>query len=91
MADFEFPEDFTALNDEELTEALAGSVEAFDAKSQSTCISAKGLECPRTLAAGIESICAQQAARHQAAAAEIDAWSRRSAGAGPSRLSNLKE
>ena len=76
MADFEFPEDITALNDEDLSTALAGAVEAFDARSQSTSITPKDLEALRSLAKGIESIRTEQAARHeaaQAAAAEIDA------------------
>ncbi|WP_225846897.1 major capsid protein [Streptomyces sp. HPF1205] len=76
MAEFEFPEDITALNDEELSTALAGAVEAFDAKSQSTSITPKDLEALRSLAKGIESIRGEQAARHEAAeaaAAEIDA------------------
>lgn len=76
MADFEFPEDITALNDEELSTALAGAVEAFDARSQSTSITPKDLEALRSLAKGIESIRGEQAARHEAAeaaAAEIDA------------------
>ena len=76
MADFEIPEDITALNDDELNEALAGAVAAFDAKSQSTSVTSKDLESLRTLATAVESIRTEQAARRAAAeqaAAEIDA------------------
>jgi hypothetical protein len=76
MADFEFPEDITALNDDELTETLASALQAFEFRSQSTSITPKDLEALRSLAKGIESIRAERAARKEAAeaaAAEIDA------------------
>ncbi|MFE0763694.1 major capsid protein [Streptomyces smyrnaeus] len=76
MSDFEIPEDITALNDDELAEALAGAVEAFDAKSQSTSVTNKDLESLRSLATVVDSIRTEQAARREAAeqaAAEIDA------------------
>ena len=69
MADFEFPEDITALNDDDLNDALAGAVEAFDARSASTSITPKDLDALRSLANGIESIRTEQAARHEAAQA----------------------
>ncbi|WP_199570536.1 major capsid protein [Streptomyces murinus] len=76
MADFEVPEDITALNDDELAEALAGAVAAFDAKSQSTSVTSKDLESLRSLATTVEEIRTEQASRREAAeqaAAEIDA------------------
>lgn len=76
MVDFTFPEDITALSDDELSTALSSAVEAFDATSQSTTITPKDLEALRGLASGIESIRSEQAARKEAAeaaAAEIDA------------------
>ncbi|MFJ6014467.1 major capsid protein [Streptomyces sp. NPDC092952] len=76
MADFEVPEDITALNDDELAEALAGAVSAFDAKSQSTSVTSKDLESLRSLATTVEAIRAEQGSRREAAeqaAAEIDA------------------
>ncbi|THA54235.1 major capsid protein [Streptomyces sp. A1136] len=75
MADFEIPEDVSALSDEELNEALEGAVEAFDAKSQSTTVTTKDLESLRSLATCVDSIRTEQASRHEAAeqaAAEID-------------------
>ncbi|NDK24654.1 major capsid protein [Streptomyces sp. TR1341] len=76
MADFEVPEDITALNDDELAEALAGAVAAFDAKSQSTSVTSKDLESLRSLATTVEAIRTEQGSRREAAeqaAAEIDA------------------
>ncbi|MBA0053433.1 cell wall protein [Streptomyces sp. AJS327] len=76
MADFEIPEDVTALSDDELNEALEGAVEAFDAKSQSTTVTGKDLESLRSLATAVDTIRTEQAARRDAAeqaAAEIDA------------------
>lgn len=75
MADFEIPEDITALNDDELNEALAGAVSAFDSKSQSTTVTTKDLESLRSLATAVDGIRTEQASRRQAAeqaAAEID-------------------
>lgn len=76
MAEFEFPEDITALADDDLADALKSAVAAFDAKSTSTSITSKDLSSLRTLAGGIESIRAEQGSRQEAAeqaAAEIDA------------------
>ncbi|WP_019548624.1 major capsid protein [Streptomyces sulphureus] len=76
MSDFEVPEDISALTDDELAEALAGAVEAFDAKSQSTSVTSKDLESLRSLATAVDSIRNEQVTRHEAAqqaAAEIDA------------------
>ncbi|MCX4550599.1 MULTISPECIES: major capsid protein [unclassified Streptomyces] len=76
MADFEVPEDITALTDEELAEALSGAVAAFDAKSTSTSVTSKDLESLRSLATAVESIRSEQGTRREAAeqaAAEIDA------------------
>ncbi|MFF4755562.1 major capsid protein [Streptomyces sp. NPDC002514] len=76
MADFEVPEDITALNDDELAEALAGAVAAFDTKSQSTSVTSKDLDSLRSLATTVEAIRTEQASRRDAAeqaAAEIDA------------------
>lgn len=76
MANFELPEDITALTDDQLNEALEGAVAAFDAKSQASVVSPRDIEQLRALAAGVEAIRAEQATRQeaaQAAAAEIDA------------------
>ncbi|QKW06937.1 major capsid protein [Streptomyces sp. NA04227] len=75
MAEFEIPEDVTALSDDELNEALEGAVAAFDAKSQSTSVTTKDLESLRSLATTVDGIRTEQAARRKAAekaAAEID-------------------
>lgn len=75
MADFEVPEDITALTDEELADALSGAVKAFDAKSTSTSVTSKDLESLRSLATAVESIRSEQGSRREAAeqaAAEID-------------------
>ncbi|WP_433856660.1 major capsid protein [Streptomyces kronopolitis] len=76
MADFEIPEDVTALNDDELAEALEDAVTEFDSRSQSTSVTTRDIESLRALATAVESIRTEQAARHTAAeqaAAEIDA------------------
>ncbi|MFZ3595043.1 major capsid protein [Streptomyces sp. BH104] len=76
MADFEIPEDVTALNDDELAEALESAVTEFDSRSQSTTVTAKDIESLRSLATAVESIRGEQAARRdeaEKAAAEIDA------------------
>lgn len=86
MADFEIPEDITALTDDELAEALAGAVEAFDAKSQSTTVTTKDLEALRSLATVVDSIRTEQASRREAAeqaAAEIDALAAQVRGSDP--------
>ncbi|GHA94623.1 major capsid protein [Streptomyces chryseus] len=86
MDPFELPEDITALNDEELSELLEGAVAAFDARSTSSVVTPKDLEQLRALAAGVESIRAEQAARHEAAtqaAAEIDALAAQVRGGDP--------
>jgi hypothetical protein len=86
MADFQFPEDITALSDDELSQTLASAVEAFDATSQSTSITPKDLEALRGLATGIESIRGEQVARREAAeaaAAEIDALAAQVRGSDP--------
>ncbi|MGC4947711.1 major capsid protein [Streptomyces sp. DT224] len=76
MADFEIPEDVTALSDDELNRALSGAVEAFDAMSQSTTVSTDDLQSLRALATCVDTIRTEQASRREAAeqaAAEIDA------------------
>ncbi|BBA98350.1 putative mycobacteriophage protein [Actinacidiphila reveromycinica] len=76
MADFEVPEDITALTDEELADALSGAVAAFDAKSTSTSVTSKDLDALRSLATTVEAIRTEQGSRREAAeqaAAEIDA------------------
>lgn len=76
MADFDLPEDITALSDDDLNEALEGAVAAFDAKSTSSTVTPKDLDQLRALATGVESIRTEQASRMEAAtqaAAEIDA------------------
>jgi hypothetical protein len=73
--EFEIPEDFAALSDDELTEALSGAATAFDARSQSSTVTATDLESLRSLATCVDSIRTEQAARQAAAeqaAAEID-------------------
>ncbi|MFC9341486.1 major capsid protein [Streptomyces sp. NPDC057020] len=76
MDPFEFPEDITTLNDDELSDVLKDAVAAFDARSTSSVVTQRDLEQLRTLAAGIETIRTEQGARVEAAtqaAAEIDA------------------
>ncbi|MFD5788581.1 major capsid protein [Streptomyces sp. NPDC127037] len=76
MADFEIPEDVTALSDDELNQALSGAVEAFDAMSQSSTVSTDDLQSLRSLATCVDTIRTEQASRREAAeqaAAEIDA------------------
>ncbi|MFJ5869520.1 hypothetical protein ACIQEY_34615 [Streptomyces parvus] len=65
--DFELPEDITALDDEQLSDALAGAIAAFDAGSRAETITPKGLEALRALSDGVK------VSRHEQAAAEIDA------------------
>jgi len=75
MEPFEFPEDIAALNDEELSALLDGAVAAFDARSTSSTVTPNDLAELRSLAAGVDSIRTEQAARVEAAtqaAAEID-------------------
>ncbi|MCY0957734.1 major capsid protein [Streptomyces sp. H27-H5] len=76
MDPFELPDDITALNDEELSALLSGAVAAFDARSTSSSVTPNDLAELRSLAAGVDSIRTEQAARVEAAtqaAAEIDA------------------
>ncbi|MYX39027.1 MULTISPECIES: major capsid protein [unclassified Streptomyces] len=76
MAEFELPEDLTALSDDELSEVLDGARAAFDALSSSDNVTPDGLAAMRELAAGVESIRTEQAARVAAAeeaAREIEA------------------
>lgn len=76
MEDFEIPADVTALNDDELSQALAGAVEAFDAQSRATSITETDLETLRSLSTCVNDVRTEQAARRAAAeqaAAEIDA------------------
>lgn len=73
---FELPEDVTALSSEELEAVLTDAVAAFEAKSQSTSVTAKDLDALRSLAAGVKALRAEKQARLEAAeqaAAEIDA------------------
>ncbi|MFJ2882473.1 major capsid protein [Streptomyces sp. NPDC093108] len=75
MADFELPDDITALNDEELSQALDGAVAAFDAKSNSSSITSDDLANLRSLATAVDNIRQEQGSRlaaAEAAAAEID-------------------
>lgn len=79
MADepeFTLPEDLAALSAEELDAALDGAVHAFDALSNSATFTTDDLAQLRTLAAGVDAIRTEKAARAEAAeqaAAEIDA------------------
>jgi hypothetical protein len=73
---FELPEDLAALSADELASALEGAVRAFDQLSNSAAFTTDDLAQLRTLAAGVDGIRAEQAARveaAEAAAAEIDA------------------
>ncbi|MGA5497705.1 major capsid protein [Streptomyces cinereoruber] len=75
MADYELPEDITALDDEALANALEGAVKAFDTVSNSTTITPDDLTRLRSLASAVDGIRQEQAARvaaAEAAAAEID-------------------
>lgn len=72
---FELPEDLTALSDDELSEALDGARAAFNALSSADNVTPDGLASMRNLAAGVDSIRTEQAARvsaAQEAAAEIE-------------------
>jgi hypothetical protein len=74
--EFTLPEDLAALSAEELAAALEGAVRAFDALSNSAAFTTDDLAQLRTLAAGVDAIRTEQAARVEAAeqaAAEIDA------------------
>ncbi|MFD3452860.1 major capsid protein [Streptomyces sp. NPDC058691] len=74
-AEFELPEDLTALTDDELSEALDGARAAFDALSSADNVTPDGLVRMRELAGDVEAIRTEQAARAQAAeeaAAEIE-------------------
>ncbi|GAA2946079.1 MULTISPECIES: major capsid protein [Streptomyces] len=76
MADFEIPEDITALNDYELSDLLDGAVAAFDARSSSATVTTDDLAQLRQLTEVVASVRAEQASRVEAAAAaaaEIDA------------------
>lgn len=73
---FELPADLAALSAEELDAALDGAVHAFDALSNSATFTTDDLAQLRTLAAGVDAIRTEKAARAEAAeqaAAEIDA------------------
>ncbi|WP_326768668.1 major capsid protein [Streptomyces sp. NBC_01591] len=86
MDPFELPDDITTLSDDELSTLLEGAVEAFDTRSTSSVVTPKDLEQIRALAAGVENIRTEQAARHEAAtqaAAEIDALAAQVRGGDP--------
>ena len=73
---FELPDEYSTLSDQELAELLEGAVAAFDAKSNSTTVTADDLAQLRQLATAVDDIRAEQASRLAAAeqaAAEIDA------------------
>ncbi|MFE3378709.1 major capsid protein [Streptomyces anulatus] len=75
MDPFELPDDITALNDEELAQALDGAVTAFDSVSNSSTITSDDLASLRSLASAVDNIRQEQASRladAEAAAAEID-------------------
>ncbi|MEU1180637.1 major capsid protein [Streptomyces sp. NPDC005820] len=72
---FELPDDFSALDDEQLADALAGAVQAFDAKAKSSLVTPTDIEDLRSLASGVESMRKEQQDRIDAAkqaAAEIE-------------------
>ncbi|WP_327594695.1 major capsid protein [Streptomyces chartreusis] len=74
--DFEIPEDVTALDDEQLAEALDGARAAFAALSGQDVIDGDAMTRMRGLAACVEDIRTEQTARVEAAtqaAAEIEA------------------
>ncbi|MFK0063350.1 major capsid protein [Streptomyces werraensis] len=74
--DFEIPEDVTALDDEQLAEALDGARAAFAALSGQDVIDGDAMTRMRALAACVEDIRTEQTARVEAAtqaAAEIEA------------------
>ncbi|WP_256106766.1 hypothetical protein [Streptomyces sp. ODS05-4] len=66
--DFELPEDITTLDDEQLSDALAGAIAAFYAGSRAETITAKGPEAMRALSDVGKAIRNEEAARQQAAA-----------------------
>lgn len=72
---FELPEDLTSLDDEQLAAALAGAVQAFDAKATSSLVTEKDINELRSLASGVEAMRTEQNDRitaARAAAAEIE-------------------
>ncbi|MEU0058683.1 major capsid protein [Streptomyces sp. NPDC006334] len=72
---FELPEDFSALDDEQLSAALEGAVQAFDARAKSNLVTPDDVKALRSLTAGIESMRQEQKDRVDAAkatAAEIE-------------------
>jgi hypothetical protein len=76
LDEYQIPEDLTALNDDELAAALAGAVQSFDARANSTTVTDKDLTQLRALKDVVAGIRTEQAARQEAAeraAAEIDA------------------
>ncbi|MEU1815147.1 major capsid protein [Streptomyces roseifaciens] len=86
MEPFELPEDFNALNDSELSALLNEAVAEFEAKSTNTSFTSQELDHLRYLAAGVDKIRTEQAARLEAAeqaAAEIDALAAQVRGADP--------
>ncbi|MGW1352829.1 major capsid protein [Streptomyces sp. NPDC002409] len=86
MDPFVLPDDITTLADDELTSLLDQAVTEFDARSTSSVITPGDLEQIRALAAGVEAIRTEKAARVEAAtkaAAEIDALAAQVRGADP--------
>ncbi|MEU9576300.1 major capsid protein [Streptomyces chilikensis] len=76
MADFDVPEDITALDDQQLSDLHDQAVAAFDAQANSTTISPDDMVALRSLTETITAIRGEQQARVEAAqqaAAEIDA------------------
>ncbi|MDX3067088.1 major capsid protein [Streptomyces sp. ND04-05B] len=72
---FELPEDITGLDDEQLAAALAGAVQAFDAKAKSSLVTPTDIEDLRSLATAVEDMRKEQQDRITAAreaAAEIE-------------------
>ncbi|MFF7139508.1 hypothetical protein RKD27_000016 [Streptomyces sp. SAI-126] len=72
---FELPEGHTALDDEQLAAALAGAVQAFDAKAMSSLVAEKDITELRSLASAVEAMRTEQNDRitaAKAAAAEIE-------------------
>jgi hypothetical protein len=72
---FELPDDLSALDDEQLADALAGAVQAFDAKAKSSLVTPTDIEDLRALAGGVEAMRKEQQERIDAAkqaAAEIE-------------------
>lgn len=72
---FELPEDLNSLDDEQLAAALAGAVQAFDARATSSLVTEKDINELRALASGVEGMRTEQNDRvtaARAAAAEIE-------------------